>query len=669
MATTIEGEERVLAAAQHIVKSLRTSKDDTEDMLWILTKFDNRLSNLSDMLHNSVVADGKVEENNSISRRFESAEKLILRLDSSGSNHFWEESPDLFCDFLAAIDEILLLMKDAEFQKDVVMVDRAETTLQMAMTRLEDEFRHILRSGSVPLDVEMLHSSIRSVSLSFSSNGVLIDGELESFVRDDDGESNHSHNHYHNSTSSSRGKHYCYHERGGSLESDINVDLVDPAVIGDLGEIAGRLIRAEYDKECCQVYSSVRRDVLDDFLAILGVEKLSIEEVQRIEWGELDEKMKKWAQAVKTVLRILKAEKCLCEQIFDGSESIKDRCFVEAAKACVMQMLNFGEAVAIGKRSSEKLSRILDMYDALADALPDLHYLFSDELGNQVCSEAKVVLDALGDAVKGTFKEFEKAVKGEASKKPVHGGEIHPLSRYVMNYVKLLVDYSSTLNSLLETDVDEGDHHPQGDDGDDSREISPIGRRLQSLIGSLETNLEEKAKFYEDSAMECIFLMNNKLYIVQKVKDSELGKLLGDDWVKRRRGLIRKCATNYLRASWSKALSYLRDEGIGGSSSNASKMALKERFKNFNATFEEIYRIQTAWKVPDSQLRAELRISISEKVIPAYRSFLGRFGSQLESGRHAGKYIKYTAEDIEGYLADLFEGTPVVIHHMRRKST
>jgi exocyst complex protein 7 len=48
---------------------------------------------------------------------------------------------------------------------------------------------------------------------------------------------------------------------------------------------------------------------------------------------------------------------------------------------------------------------------------------------------------------------------------------------------------------------------------------------------------------------------------------------------------------------------------------------------------------------------------------------MGRFGSQLESGRHAGKYIKYTPDDLENYLIDLFEGTPLVLHHLRRKSS
>ncbi|GFZ17464.1 exocyst subunit exo70 family protein F1 [Actinidia rufa] len=428
--------------------------------------------------------------------------------------------------------------------------------------------------------------------------------------------------------------------------------------------------RAKYEKECCQVYSSVRRDVIDECLSILGVEKLSIEEVQRIEWRSLDDKMKKWVQSVKVGVRVLLVgEKRLCDHLFEDSELIQEVCFVETAKGCVMQLLNFGEAVAIGRRSSEKLFRILDMYDVLANVFPDLEELFGGESGKAVCSEARGVMDRLGLAAIGTFVEFENAVQGEASRKPIQGGDIHPLTRYVMNYVKLLVDYSDSLNALLENSVDEsGDS--QRDDGDLPAECKSLfAQRLLSLIKSLESNLEEKSRMYEDGAMQYVFLMNNILYIVQKVKDSELGKLLGDQWVRKRRGQIRQYSTSYLRASWTKVLSCLKDEGIGGSTSNASKVALKERFKNFNACFEEIYRIQTAWKVPDAQLREELRISISEKVIPAYRSFMGRFGNHLESGRHAGKYIKYTPDDLENYLSDLFEGTPGVLNLTRRKST
>uniref|UniRef100_A0A5B7ALC0 Exocyst subunit Exo70 family protein n=1 Tax=Davidia involucrata TaxID=16924 RepID=A0A5B7ALC0_DAVIN len=650
MAATIEGQDRVMATAQQIVKSLNTSKDVTEDMILIFSSFDNRLSNITDLMSDAQISDAKADA------RFEAAEKIVLRWDSSSesSRHSlpWEDSPVEAAEYLSAVDEILQLIEDLTIQSDSEIMDRAESALQMAMSRLEDEFRHILVRNTVPLDAERLYGSIRRVSLSFASN----DGEIEdfeSFAEEDQ-------------------VGYC-HERGASLVDDLCVDLIHPDAMGELKEIADRMIRSGYEKECCQVYSSVRRDVLDECLSILGVEKFSIEEVQKIEWRSLDEKMKKWIQAVKIAVRVLlSGEKRLCEQIFYGSELIKEVCFVETAKGCVMQLLNFGEAVAIGRRSSEKLFRILDMYDVLVDVLPDIQVLFTDELGELLCSEAQAVLDLLGEAAIGTFVEFENAVQGETSRKPIQGGEIHPLTRYVMNYVKLLVDYSDSLNTLLENSADESESDPLPSDyGNNSQlgDMSPIARRLLLLLTSLESNLEEKSRLYEDGAMQYIFLMNNILYIVQKVKDSELGKLLGDQWVRKRRGQIRQYATSYLRASWSKVLSCLKDEGIGGSTGNASKVALKERFKNFNACFEDIYRIQTAWKVPDAQLREELRISISEKVIPAYRSFMGRFGNQIDNGRHAGKYIKYTADDLENYLSDLFEGTPGDLHHMRRKTS
>lgn len=652
MAATVDGDERVMAAAQQIVKNLGTSKNVTEDMILILSNFDNRLSTISNLLGDN--GRRPPEE------QFEAAEKIVLRWDSTTGtpqHHSlpWEESPEEAAEYLSAVDEILQLTEDLTLSnsEDGDIMDRAETLLQLAMSRLEDEFRHILIRNTVPLDAGRLHGSIRRVSLSFASN----DGDIEDFESsvDDDNSSSVGYS----------------HDRGLSLADDLSVDLIHPDAVVDLKEIAERMIRSGYEKECCQVYSSVRRDVLDECLSILGIEKLSIEEVQRIEWRSLDEKMKKWIQAVKIVARVLlPGEKYLCDQIFQGSELIKEVCFTETVKGCVIQLLNFGEAVAIVKRSSEKLFRILDMYEALADALPRLQELFSDESGDFVCSEGNTILQALEEAAKGTFAEFENAVQSETSRKPIQGAEIHPITRYVMNYVKLLVDYSDTLNLLLQNGTDSPDH-VEGNDDDVSHSgiESPLGRRLLLLLTSLEGNLEEKSKLYEDGAMQYIFLMNNILYIVQKVKDSDLGKLLGDHWVRKRRGQVRQYSIRYLRASWSKALSCLKDEGIGGSgsSSNVSKVTLKDRFKSFNLCFEEVYRIQTQWKVPDPQLREELRISISEKVLPAYRSFLGRFGSHLESGRHAGKYIKYTPDDLENHLLDLFEGTPGLLHNPRRR--
>ncbi|KAK4750698.1 hypothetical protein SAY87_004180 [Trapa incisa] len=638
------GDDRVLATAQQILKSLNTPKEVRDDMLLIFSSFDNRLSNITDL-----VKDGDPED------RFQSAEQIIQRWDSdAGASRrtlAWEDSPDEAAQYLSAIDEILRLYENlsVEDDKDRGLIERADSAIQLAMSLLEDEFRHILIRNTVPLDAERLHGSIRRVSLSFAANEGEIDDELDSFGEVDNDSSG------------------CFHERGLSLGDDLCVDLINPDAVTELREIVERMIRSGYEKECVQAYTSVRREALDECLVILGAEKLSIEEVQKMGWPDLNETMKKWIQAVKITVRVLlSGEKKLCDQIFDEADWIKEACFNDTAKGCLIQLLNFGEAVAIGVRSSEKLFRILDMYDALVGVMDDLQAMISDDF---VCIEAKGVLDALGEAAKGTFEEFEKAVGNETSRRPMQGGEIHPLTRYVMNYIKLLADYSTTLNLLLGSIEDELQNLQHKDDKLQIESMPPISQRLMLLLSCLESNLEEKSKLYEDPGMQYVFLMNNIWYMVQKVKDSELAKLLGDHWVRKRRGQVRQYARSYLRTSWAKALSFLKDEGIGGSSSNASRVALKERFKNFNACFEDIYRIQTAWKVPDTQLQDELRISISEMVIPAYRSFLGRFRNRLESGRDSGKYIKYTPEDLENYVSDLFVGVPNVLHHLRRKSS
>jgi exocyst complex protein 7 len=190
-------------------------------------------------------------------------------------------------------------------------------------------------------------------------------------------------------------------------------------------------------------------------------------------------------------------------------------------------------------------------------------------------------------------------------------------------------------------------------------ELSPLAVQTIWITKVLLSNLEEKSKLYKDLSLTYLFLMNNIHYIVQKVKTTEVRALVGDDWVRKNTSQVRQYASSYQRAAWGKVLSCLRDEGIhtsGSFSSGVSKQVLKERFKSFNIAFDEVHKAQMSWVVFDEQLRDELRISISDKILPAYRSFLGRYGQYLESQRHPERYIKYTSDDIEEYLNNLFEG-------------
>ncbi|KAI8017542.1 Exocyst complex component EXO70E2 [Camellia lanceoleosa] len=106
-----------------------------------------------------------------------------------------------------------------------------------------------------------------------------------------------------------------------------------------------------------------------------------------------------------------------------------------------------------------------------------------------------------------------------------------------------------------------------------------------------------------------------------------------------------------------------KGRGIYNPGSNSiSKTLLKERLQSFYVSFEEVYKSQTGWLIPDGQLREDLRISTSLKVIQAYRTFVGRYTNYLSD-----KLIKYSADDLEKYLLDLFEGSPRSLHNFHRK--
>lgn len=70
---------------------------------------------------------------------------------------------------------------------------------------------------------------------------------------------------------------------------------------------------------------------------------------------------------------------------------------------------------------------------------------------------------------------------------------------------------------------------------------------------------------------------------------------------------------------------------MGGdmSGSGVSRGVIKDRFKTFNVQFEELHQRQSQWTVPDSELRESLRLAVAEVLLPAYRSFIKRFGQVI----------------------------------------
>lgn len=115
----------------------------------------------------------------------------------------------------------------------------------------------------------------------------------------------------------------------------------------------------------------------------------------------------------------------------------------------------------------------------------------------------------------------------------------------------------------------------------------------------------------------------------------------------------------YQRAAWNKVLQFITGSGGGSSGdSGISKSQLKERLKGFSLTFEELYMRQIQWTVPDNELREAVRLQAQEIILPAYRAFLKRYSGLIEGKQSVSKYLKYSPDDLERMLNELFEGKP-----------
>ncbi|KAK1423231.1 hypothetical protein QVD17_18528 [Tagetes erecta] len=449
------------------------------------------------------------------------------------------------------------------------------------------------------------------------------------------------------------------------LEEDEFLGYSDE-MISNLNKLAKGLISGGHESECTELYFFVRRNAMEENLKLRRFDKFSIDEMQKMQWDPIEKEVSSWTHMFKQFCTsLLPSERRLADAVFNDEKAISNKLFTSLTRIVLLIFLSFAEAVMLTKRSAEKLFKYLDIYETLRDTIPEIEKLISDEGLHQLKSSASLINTMLGESIYNIFLELETSIKTDASKTPVPGGAVHPITRYAMNYLKYACEYSNTLEQIFR------EHkrivRPESEFGSDSgselehqhsqsNEMSPFQSQLLKIMDLLDANLETKSKLYKDPSLSLIFMMNNGRYILQKTKGTgEIRTLLGDPWVRKRSSDLRIYHTNYKRETWTRLLQCLSHDGLSVNG-KVMKPVLKERFKSFNAMFDEIHRTQVTWVVSDEQLQSELRVSISAIVIPAYRSFMGRFSQVFTPGRQTEKYIKYQPEDIETCIEELFDG-------------
>ncbi|KAG2327459.1 hypothetical protein Bca52824_010187 [Brassica carinata] len=410
----------------------------------------------------------------------------------------------------------------------------------------------------------------------------------------------------------------------------------DEEAVADLKMIADCMTSSGYGKECFRIYKKIRKSIILEALEQLGFENLSFSQVQKLEWESMEKKIRVWLRAArKAVTTLFYGERILSDHVFSSSAAIRESSFAEITLQSALALFSFPGNMAKSRKTPEKIFLTLDVYQCIVELMPRIDEVFGYDSTSSVKSQIAGALSSLEEAVMSMIDEFESSISKESSKSVISGGGIHQLTRYVMNYLVFLADYSDVLANIIpETSSSASPEE------DESTSSSPLAKRISWLILFLLCKIDAKSRLYSDVALSYLFLINNLHYVVVKVRTSNLKEVLSEGWLVKHEGKVKKYVAKFEEIVWGEMMTSL---------ATAEEEEEAEEFvRRFSDRFEEVYKRQTGWVVPDSKLRDEIKVSVAMMLIPAYSEFYKKYTVGLQ------KNVGFAPDDIGNYISDLY---------------
>ncbi|KMZ68727.1 Exocyst complex component EXO70A1 [Zostera marina] len=610
------GRETMSDRASFLRGSLIESQTNTQGVVTILGSFDDRLSHLDAVMRPTQERTFGIRlAHENIDRTLRSADRILLHFDKcrKAENRIQRGLHEDIEGFMDAVNQLRsssnFFRDNLKYESNTAMFTQVNTILSKAISKLELEFKTLLMSNSKLLDVQLLYESLPPRRSSKQSGSDLQVYELPT--------------------------------------------LISPRILPLLYQLVQQLAQSGRQIQCSKIYQDARSLKLEKCVQKFGLgnDKFTVDTVQEMQGSSLKERITDWTKCTRvTVLLLFAAERKLYDKIFQGIGKLNEEIFAEVTSASLRMIVNFVEVIVKCPHGPENLFIIFEMFDVIHELQSDIEIT----LKGNACAEKRtsflMLRKQIAFTIQGILGKFPESIEKDPSKGVPSNGKVHPVNSYVMNYLKLLLDFLPSIRVFYKDFVIEDASNPE--------------TLVLNIMQALLTNLELKSKQYKDPALAHIFLMNNYHYIVLAVKDSKAKDLLGDDWVQKQRRIVQQNALMYKRESWKKILNALSIQTPGGTSevsSGVSKEAVKDRFKSFNSQFEEIHQRQSEWIITHSELRESVRLSVNEILQPAYRSFLKRYRPVVERSRNLDKIIKYNPVTLDKMLGDFFEGKSVYV--------
>nr|GEX93793.1 exocyst complex component EXO70A1 [Tanacetum cinerariifolium] len=406
-------------------------------------------------------------------------------------------------------------------------------------------------------------------------------------------------------------------------------------VIKKLQAILNSLIANNRLEKCKSIYVEVRSSNVRASLRALNLDYLEISVSEFNDVQSIEGYISKWSKHLEfAVKHLFEAEYKLCNDVFDslGVKVWRD-CFANiAAQAGMLAFLQFGKTVTESKKDPIKLLKLLDIFASLNRLRLDFNRLF----GGAACAEIQnLTRDLIKRVIEGAseiFWELLLQVELQRQAPPPPDGSVPRLVLAIERSWK----HEKFQESLLHDE-------------------------LLNLIRAIVLNLDVWSKAYNDTILSYVFLMNNHWHLYKHLKNTKIGALLGDQWLREHQDYTEYYSTMFIRESWGKLPSHLSREGLilfSGGRATARDL-VKKRLKAFNEAFDNIYKKHSTWILMDKDLREKTCQQIIQAIVPVYRSYMQNYGPLVEQDSSASKYAKFTAQSLEKMLTSLFVPRPV----------
>jgi exocyst complex protein 7 len=251
---------------------------------------------------------------------------------------------------------------------------------------------------------------------------------------------------------------------------------------------------------------------------------------------------------------------------------------------------------------------------------------------------------------------------------PIDGGAV-PITTETMRRLQEMTNYLDPLSSILTSLGEGGWNSGATNNSSTTLDVGPDSLKLFAqyagdTIDTLLQNLAGKARILlKGKNLQGIFLANNVAIVTRIIRSSELAPLM-EGYAKKLMDWRKQGTALYLEA-WREPSGHLLDVQYtnrskerptsGGLDSAAivkglgskDKEAIKDKFKNFNLSFESLVASHKTYAM-EPEVRGQLSKEVQNIIEPLYNRFYDRY-REIDKGK--GKYVKFDKSELNRALS------------------